>query len=1305
MKLNILIFTFIVLIPTAAYTQNNTQPSVLLPAVTGMQVNSYHGNLYLERRDVFIPGRGLDIDFTFYYGNFSDTTDYGYGRGWTHSYHMHYTQQADTFKIKRGDGRQEVYIKSGGLYLPMAGIFNVLTEYEPGKFRLRTKTGMLYFFDDAAHRKLTKIQDRNGNTLTLNWSGTQLSALTDASGRQITFSWSNGHLTGITDALDTPVRSWTYVYQDGQLMSVTNPLGGQHLYVYNEQRNLIRTTDENSNETIVDYYPNGAVKTVATCLTRHDFSYLTDQGKSVVTEIVGEGTQTTTYEFDAQGRNIARKGNCCGFETYFQYDNSNNITRSTDGNGNASNFTFGPNGNTTAVADAEGCIMQMTYEPVFNQTTSIRDKNGNISTFTYDNKGNLTAVARPLGVSESYTYDAYGNQTGHTDARGNTTTYEYNSHGYMVKINHPVGNYTTLYTYDNRGNRRSHTDGNGHTTQYRYDALNRLTEMEDALGHITLYEYDARGNKTKETNALGHVTEYKYDPLDRLIEIKAPLNTVTKYTYDSRGNRLSETDTRGSVTVYTYDSRNFLVGQTDPLGHETTYMYDGVGNQIAVTDPNGHTTQYFYDKLNRLVKTKDPLGFETTYTYDCNGNTLSVTDANGNTTSYAYDALNRQISMTDALSFTTYFEYDKNNNLTKITDAKGNPTAYEYDALNRKTKETFADNTTKVFTYDGAGNVVSRKDNAGNMTYYTYDALNRLTLRDYPDANDDHFSYDVLGRMTEATNQNAVVTFTYDALNRMLSETLNGKTTGYAYNNTTGKRTLIYPSGRVIEEYYDARNQLASIKESNETLAAFAYDPAGRMTTRTYGNGTVTTYTYDANNRVTSILANPDSFIYFRYAYDNVGNKRYEEKLHHPTHSEAYGYDAKYQLTSFKVGTLSGNDVPAPLTQTVYNYDALGNRTTVVKDGVTTTYVVNEMNEYVMVDNGQSNLFQFDNNGNIIEHNGDSLSFDFENRLIEFNNYFLQRFDALGRRIMKQTNHNVLFYFSGNNVIEGESNGLFNTINLIYHPKLINEALIYCEEINDFYMFQNSNNSIIASVNDQNNQIQRYLYDDFGEPSFFDQNFNIIAYNQAKSFHYFASQEYDGEIYQYFMKNRHYLFNIGRFLQRDPLQYIDGFNQYTYVTNNPINFVDPFGNQSVRPSCKNCCEEIKAKHQDNGDVGGVVCCDQTPIPCVWISGGATGATNNTAKKIIDDCSLTHEKEHTKYSKRCLTFPFKGNVGRLPEEPSECQAYFAELVCLNRSLFPNNGQAGRCNGNHECEKQVKKERDEILNRLKEHCGMH
>ena len=79
-------------------------------------------------------------------------------------------------------------------------------------------------------------------------------------------------------------------------------------------------------------------------------------------------------------------------------------------------------------------------------------------------------------------------------------------------------------------------------------------------------------------------------------------------------------------------------------------------------------------------------------------------------------------------------------------------------------------------------------------------------------------------------------------------------------------------------------------------------------------------------------------------------------------------------------------------------------------------------------------------------------------------------------------------------------------------------------------------------------------YDEYGIP----------ASTNAGRFQY-TGQMWLGEIGSYNYKNRMYAPHLGRFMQPDPIGYLDGPNRYAYVRNNPVNFVDPLGLQETPP--------------------------------------------------------------------------------------------------------------------------------------------
>ncbi|HLJ27683.1 MAG TPA: RHS repeat-associated core domain-containing protein [Candidatus Angelobacter sp.] len=59
-----------------------------------------------------------------------------------------------------------------------------------------------------------------------------------------------------------------------------------------------------------------------------------------------------------------------------------------------------------------------------------------------------------------------------------------------------------------------------------------------------------------------------------------------------------------------------------------------------------------------------------------------------------------------------------------------------------------------------------------------------------------------------------------------------------------------------------------------------------------------------------------------------------------------------------------------------------------------------------------------------------------------------------------------------------------------------------------------------------------------------------------------------GYVYDHasYYRARYYHSNTGRFLSEDPIRFQGGINFYQYVRNNPLNWTDPWGNQT-RKDC------------------------------------------------------------------------------------------------------------------------------------------
>ncbi len=981
------------LIPTlfvGLHAQNTSKPNIVGPA--GIEVNSYTGNMFYERGDLLIPGFGTDLEITFAYNSQKTALNHGYGNGWTFTYNLLYETQGSDIVIRRDDGRKDLFKWNGSAYDPPTGIFDILEEYQPNKFRLSFRSGLRFYFDDAGHKRLTAIEDPDGNWHSVNYSGGLPSSVTDASGRKVDFIFQGGLLKEVQDNNTSPMRKYVYSYDGANnLIKVTDPLGHFTQYVYDASRNLTQIQDALGNVIKMSYQANAVVSSVTTPHSYTTFTYSPGNTETVVTKHNAGASRSTTYSFDGLGRVIQQSGACCGYSVSYQYDNDNNITEMTDANGNTTTYTYDNIGNLLTTTDPLNNTASSTYQSGTNWKTSDTDKKGNITSYSYDARGNLLTIARPLSITESFTYDSKGNKTSYTDGKGQTTTYSYDLHGNRTGITYPQG--SEIMTYDNVGNMLSSSIVAGATTSYSYDLLNQMTSTTDPKGHRTDFVYDANGNQISETDGNNNTTTYLFDGLNRSIKTTRADGAFIETIYNDYGEIVSTRDDEENNSSLVYDARGLVITQTDPLGDITTFTYDANGNTLTNTNDDFETITYTYDAMNRVIEVIDRLGGSTVYTYDANGNRISMRDPLDRTTTYCYDALDRQTCVTDALNNTTTTAYDNNDNKLSMTDARGNTfscvfnaadriislngpmeyqVTYDYDVYGRLISETDANGNATTYTYDAVGQIATITNAAGETTSYTYDAMGNQTTVALPngnslsatyDSNDEttsssgsgsgatNFSYDSRGNvLTQTDANNNVTTFQYDETGRLVARIdPSGQTTTYEYGSSSKPIRITDRNGNVTRYTYDANERLKRIVDAEGNRLIFGYDAVGNVISRRDGAGNVTTYSYDALNRLTGeFFADATSI---SYSYDAVGNML--SRTDNKGNTTSYTYDDLNRLTlrdypgsnddSFSYD-LGGRMLTAANSNTniSFSYDAANRKLSETLNGLTTTYSYNE---------------------------------------------------------------------------------------------------------------------------------------------------------------------------------------------------------------------------------------------------------------------------------------------------------------------------------------------------------------------------
>ena len=331
-----------------------------------------------------------------------------FGFNWISSYDTLLVDRSDTVTILQADGQYMVYTRQAdGSYTSPAGDTAVLEKRADGTWMRTDKYGGKEMFN--ALGRLTRMEDRNGNAHTLAYESngltppdgvwgitTRLASITDASGRAWALTYgTDGFVSRVTD----PTGRLYQVAHDaaGNLTGVTDPEGRITAYGYDAGHLLTAVTSPRGYKTTIAYDEEGRLATHTDALSGVLSATYGDGSKSFTDP---EGN-TTSYQTDSSG--AVTEATEPGRVSTFTYDQARRLTSSSPPD---RRYTYDAKGNLVRISGA--FEVNATYEPAFNQPSSVTDSAGNVTIYTYDGHGNLTAVTDALGNASSLAYDTAG---------------------------------------------------------------------------------------------------------------------------------------------------------------------------------------------------------------------------------------------------------------------------------------------------------------------------------------------------------------------------------------------------------------------------------------------------------------------------------------------------------------------------------------------------------------------------------------------------------------------------------------------------------------------------------------------------------------------------------------------------------------------------------------------------------------------------------------------------------------------------------------------------------------------------------
>lgn len=688
------------------------------------------------------------------------------------------------------------------------------------------------------------------------------------------------------------------------------------------------------------------------------------------------------------------------------------------------------------------------------------------------------------------------------------------------------------YAYDGKGaqiREESYIEGNQATQgsmvdENLYDDKGRILKnqvynsLESSSRKFVEKGYHEKDSSVEyEMDALGEVkVTYEYDPTtNEVLSTTAPSGSKFTYSRDCNSHAvtgISQSTEEGESNFVETHYNCGLVTKLTSGTHTITYEYNAKREKTAVFFDGLKKADYKYDKTSKPLKAQKirDVNFEEVYT-ETTTTTLWDSQNKKSTTEAFTDSKKNLIQI--ALDGNILFRnsYSKTNDLICSADfITGTITSADYDSNNNRLNSIAKSKAEKEeFGYLKSVQETYKYDDNGKMTEHAA-LVNGKEIQKYK------FEY----------NTNVAKTLKAiklpNGLTYIPQKDLLGRDIGKTLLNANGEK--------ILGEYISFR------KVGNHTSDMVSSVRYGEIHNGTFGISEG-----------------------IRYKYDSCGN--ITEKWVNGKFAAAYAYDHLNRIIREDNATFKKT--------WLFSYDNGGNRTSKIELPLT------RKNTGELIDYTEANVENYSYDGDkLISCNDNAFAYDgfgdptlFKNKKLVWKEGKLKQFgsltydyDGYGKRIRKGSTY--FTYDTNKDLLQMETKE--KVLEFIYDDKGLS-GLKY-QGIQ--YVLRQNPQGDITHIFTLNGKLEaRYEYDAWGNHKILDENGNEITdqdhIGNVNPFRY-RGYFYDIETNLYYLINRYYDPETGRFISQDQISYlqpevINGLNLFAYCGNNPVMRIDDDG--------------------------------------------------------------------------------------------------------------------------------------------------